>query len=180
MYITFSRTRGQCNSVLWVFTLRSFICLLQTRLSNLEGDHVNSIEGTAVRHTDMKLAPHHPCIGLLHSIALVRMNDLFRKKNLLPGFSHALSEMAFSSWHAASVGGKNEKNCSDFSRIYSVACKLGSVTHSKTALNFKGVSLSLNRSLRQRKPWSWSCDLQETPSLVSCPAGDPSTYIQTY
>lgn len=76
MYISFSRTRGQHNSVLWVFTLRSFICLLQTRLSNLEGDHVNNIEGTAVRHTDMKLAPHHPCIGLLRSIALVRMNDL--------------------------------------------------------------------------------------------------------
>lgn len=76
MYITFSRTRGQCNSVLWVFTLRSFICLLQIRLPNLEGDHVNSIEGTAVRQTDMKLAPHRPCIGLLRSIALVRMNDL--------------------------------------------------------------------------------------------------------
>lgn len=76
MYITFSRTRGQCNSVLWVFTLRSFICLLQTRLSNLEGDRVNSIEGTAVRQTDMKLAPHHPCIGLVRSIALIRMNDL--------------------------------------------------------------------------------------------------------
>lgn len=41
MYITFSRTGGQCNSILWVFALRSFICLLQTRLFNLEGAHVN-------------------------------------------------------------------------------------------------------------------------------------------
>lgn len=76
MYITFSRTRGHCNLVLWVFALRSFICLLQTRLFNLGGDHVNSITGTAVRHTNVKLAPHHPCIGLLHNIALVRINDL--------------------------------------------------------------------------------------------------------
>lgn len=30
----------------------------------------------------------------------------------------------------------------------------------------------------QRKPWSWSCDLQETPSLVSCLAGNPSTDTQ--
>lgn len=37
---------------------------------------MNSITGTAVRHTDVKLAPRHPRIGLLHNIALVRINDL--------------------------------------------------------------------------------------------------------
>lgn len=73
MYITFSRTRGQRNSVPWVFALRSFICLLQTRHSIWK---VNSITGTAVRHADMKLAPHCPCTGFLCNISLVRINGL--------------------------------------------------------------------------------------------------------
>lgn len=151
MYITFSRTRGQCNSVLWVFALRSFICLLQTRLLNLEGDHVNSITGTAVRHSDMKLAPHHSCTGLLCNIASVRINDLIylERKAFSQVSPMPFLKWLFSSWHSASVGGKDEKNCSDFSRIYSVACQQSSVTHSKTALNFKGVSLCLNCSLGQ-------------------------------
>lgn len=42
----------------------------------MESDHVNSITGTAVRHSGMKLAPHHPCTGLLCNIALLRINYL--------------------------------------------------------------------------------------------------------
>lgn len=98
IYITFSRTRGQCNSVLWVFALRSFISLLQTRLLNLEGDHVNSITGTTLRHTDMKLAPHHPCIGLLCSIALVRINALIYLERKT---TSQVSPMPFLKWHLA-------------------------------------------------------------------------------
>lgn len=108
----------------------------------MKSDHLNSIAGTTMRHAGMKLSLHHPYTGLLRNIGLLRTNYLvyFERKNLLSGFSHAPSEMAFSSWHGSSVGGKNEKNCTDFTRTHSVACKLDSVTHSNTALSFKGLS----------------------------------------
>lgn len=109
-------------------------------------DHLNSIAGTEVRHTDMKLALHHPCTGLLCNIALLRINYFIYLERKT--FSQ-VSPVPFLKWIIAagmvhaSVGGKNEKNCSDFTRNYSVACKQDSVTYRNTALNFKGVSLLL-------------------------------------
>lgn len=41
---------------------------------------MNRIPGSTVKHTGMKLALHSPCTGLLHYIALLRINCLIYLK----------------------------------------------------------------------------------------------------